>query len=228
MKLIFSVLAAIAITLVPSFFAQQMVSPPGNISATPEPAAEATPAMTPAVEEPAAETRSAEPAATPILPEAPTKTSDARPAKSARPKSAVPAETPAAKPAKKARVEANLKEMENKWEAAIVAHDASVVDELVASDFSGVNSKGKFINKAALMAELKDDSDAYKSARNEKLNVRIYGPSTAVVTGSARARGATKEGKSFDRTYRFTDTWVERDGKWQCVASQASILAPRR
>ena len=103
-----------------------------------------------------------------------------------------------------------------------------MVDELVASDFSGVNSKGKFINKAALMAELKDDSDTYKSARNEKLNVRICGPSTAVVTGSARARGATKDGKSFDRTYRFTDTWVERDGKWQCVASQASILAPRR
>jgi ketosteroid isomerase-like protein len=239
MKLIFSLLAAVAIALIPSVFGQQMVSPPGNIGATPEPAAEATPETTrapaAAAEEPTVEaTRSvepgrAEPAATPVLPVAEKKTSPSRPAtKSAKPRSEPQTEAPAAKAPKKARVEANLKEMENKWEAAIMAHDASVVDALVAADFSGINSKGRFINKAGLMAELKEDSDTYKSARNDKLNVRVYGPSTAVVTGSARARGTTKEGKVFDRVYRFTDTWVERDGQWQCVASQDSILPQRR
>ncbi|HEY2125138.1 MAG TPA: DUF4440 domain-containing protein [Chthoniobacterales bacterium] len=230
MKLIFSVLAAIAVTLIPSAFAQQMVSPPGHIAPLPEPAAEATPERTPvppaAAEEPPAETRrvepsTAEPAATPTLPTAAKKTSVTKL------KSVPPPETAPAKPLTKGRVPGYLKEMENKWEAAIVAHDPSVVDELVASDFSGINSRGRFINKAALLAELKGDTDAYKSAKNDKLNVRIYGSSTAVVTGSARAQGTTKDGKIFDRTYRFTDTWMERDGKWQCVASQDSILPPQ-
>ena len=33
-------------------------------------------------------------------------------------------------------------------------------------------------------------------------------------------KGTTKDGKLFDRAFRFTDTWVQSGGKWQCVASQ--------
>ncbi len=29
----------------------------------------------------------------------------------------------------------------------------------------------------------------------------------------------TKDGKPFDRAFRFTDTWMQRGGQWQCVAS---------
>ena len=122
-------------------------------------------------------------------------------------------------------VEASLKEMENKWQASIPTHDATVLHSLLATDFVGVSSKGKFTNKAALLADLKSDTDIYKSAKNERLNVRIYGPNVAVVTGTAREKGTDKEGKPFDRTYRFTDTWVERNGQWQCVASQDFVVA---
>jgi ketosteroid isomerase-like protein len=130
----------------------------------------------------------------------------------------------AAKPGKKTSVEGSLKDLENAWEASIPNHDAAAVQSLIASDFSGVSSKGKFTSKSSLLKELKNDKDTYTSAKNEKLNVHIYGSNVAVVTGSAREKGTAKDGTVFDRTYRFTDTWVDRNGQWQCVASQTALV----
>ena len=45
-----------------------------------------------------------------------------------------------------------------------------------------------------------------------------------VVTGIAKETGNTKAGKTFTHSYRFTDTWVERNGEWQCVAAHAMAL----
>ena len=123
-------------------------------------------------------------------------------------------------PAKKMSVEAALKENENRWEASVGAHDPSVVQTLVANDFAGVYWDGKVTSKGWMLGELKKDKDTYKSAVNERLAVHTYGPSVAVVVGTAREKGTAKDGKAFDRTFRFTDTWVERHGQWQCVASQ--------
>jgi Domain of unknown function (DUF4440) len=126
----------------------------------------------------------------------------------------------AAKPGKKMSVEAALKDNENRWESAYAAHDSSVAQSLVAADFVGVYWDGKIQSKSSMMGEMKKDKDTYKSAENEKLAVHSYGPSVSVVVGTAREKGTGKDGKAFDRTFRFTDTWVERNGQWQCVASQ--------
>jgi Domain of unknown function (DUF4440) len=125
-----------------------------------------------------------------------------------------------AKPGKKMSVEAALKDNENRWESAYAAHDSSVAQSLVAADFVGVYWDGKIQSKSSMMGEMKKDKDTYKSAENEKLAVHSYGPSVSVVVGTAREKGTGKDGKAFDRTFRFTDTWVERNGQWQCVASQ--------
>ena len=114
----------------------------------------------------------------------------------------------------------SVREMEEKWEASIPSHDFTTVQGFVASDFVGVSSQGKFVDKSSMLAEYKKDKDTYKSAKNEKLNVKSFGPNVTVVTGRARENGTGKDGKAFDRTFLFTDTWMLRNGQWQCVASQ--------
>jgi hypothetical protein len=128
--------------------------------------------------------------------------------------------TAAAAPAKKMSVEAALKDNENRWEAAVVSHDSKVAESLVANDFAGVYWDGKVLSKSSLIGMGKKDKDTYKSAVNEKLSVRSYGSNVAVVVGTAHEKGTGKDGKAFDHVYRFTDTWVDRGGNWQCVASQ--------
>lgn len=131
----------------------------------------------------------------------------------------------AAKPANSTSVEAAVKGLEDRWEAAILKRDFKTLDAVVASDFAGVAHDGMRRDKSGLLAQTKKDPDKYTSATLSHMKVRAYGPNVAVAIGDAREKGTEKDGKAFDRSYRFTDTWVERNGEWQCVAEQVAQLS---
>jgi len=164
---------------------------------------------------------------------APAAEKKAEPAKAASPAAAAKKESTAnaAKPATAAAPAAakmtknmNPRDAENAWEAAVGKHDSATIEGFIAADFIGVSSKSKFIGRSDVLSEFKKDKDTYKTAKNEKLNVKMYGNDVAVATGRAREIGTGKDGKAFDRTFLYTDTWMMRGGKWQCVASQVSKI----
>ena len=130
-------------------------------------------------------------------------------------------------PVKKSTPEATLKDIEDKWEASIKVHDPAVAQAYLANDFRGVSSKGKVMSKSNLLSELKKDTDTYTSAKNGKLDVRVFGGQFAVVMGTSTEVGKDKSGKAFNRSFRWTDTWVMRGDKWQCVASQAMLMSSK-
>jgi len=203
MKIITSLLGIVALTFVSSALAQEespSASPEQSTSTTTT--APEAPAPTPSA---APETRAT---ATPT--EQPVAQKKEKPA----------AKAAAAPSGKKMSVEAALKDNENRWEAAIAKHDTATVGPMVADDYVGVYFDGKVMTRSGVIAESKKDRDTYKSAVNEKLAVHTYGPNVAVVVGTAHEKGTGKDGQPFDRKFRFTDTWVERNGRWQCVASQ--------
>jgi ketosteroid isomerase-like protein len=105
-----------------------------------------------------------------------------------------------------------------------LSKDTTIIEKIVADDFVGTSSSGKTGDKATLISEAKRDTNTYTSAVSSDLNVKIYAPNVAVVTGIAKETGKTKAGKTFSNAYRFTDTWVERNGEWQCVAAHAIAL----
>jgi ketosteroid isomerase-like protein len=205
MKLTASLVGIAALSLITSALSQEEKAasptpeekPSTTIEETPTPAREAKATTTPAAQ-PAAQKKE--------------KPATAAPIRSASPTTAAPGN--------KMGVEATLKDMENKWEASYAAHDMSVAQSLVANDFTGVYWDGRVMSKSGVISEVKKDKDSYKSAVNEKLAVHSYGPGVAVIIGTAHEKGTTKDGKPFDRTFRFTDTWVQRGSQWQCVASQ--------
>jgi ketosteroid isomerase-like protein len=123
--------------------------------------------------------------------------------------------------------EATLKDNENRWSAAIAKHDTATIESMAAADFVGVSSKGKVQNRRAMLADVKGDKDTYTSAKAEKLAVHMYGSGVAVVVGISNQKGSGKDGKAFERTYRFTDTWIDRGGSWQCVASQGTLVSQK-
>lgn len=220
MKFIMSLLAVTALSFVTSAFAQ-------------EESPSATPAENPSttVEEKPSTTISAEPSSQKKEETAAQKTEEPAAQKKAQPatQKKEAAVTTAASSGKKMSPDAALRDMENKWEGAIGKHDAATVEAMVADDFVGVSSKpgAKVQNRRAMLADMKSDKDTYTSTKNEKLDVRMFGSGVAVVVGTAREKGTGKDGKAFDRAYRFTDTWVDRNGKWQCVASQAALVTGR-
>jgi ketosteroid isomerase-like protein len=211
MKLITSLVCSGALSFATTTLAQetQTTSPPPEekSSTTTEATSTAAPEMTTATgssEQPTAQRKEK------------TATSPAPPQKHA---SLAKAASPGAATSKKMTAEELVKADENRWEASYAAHDISVPQGLLANDFAGVYWDGRVMNKSAVISETKKDKDTYKSAVNEKLSVRSYGPNVAVVIGTAHEKGTSKDGKPFDRAFRFTDTWVQRSGQWQCVAS---------
>ncbi len=105
-----------------------------------------------------------------------------------------------------------------------MTHDVSVLEQLVAEDFVGTSSSGKVGTKATMIAEARKDKNVYTSAASSDMVVHHFGPNVAVVTGIVRETGKTASGKAFSQAFRFTDTWMERNGEWQCVAASALAL----
>jgi ketosteroid isomerase-like protein len=216
MKIIISFLAT-AFLAAMSFAQEESASPPESTPPTTEEKASATVEETPAAKPaettaPAAE-KKAEAATSPKAATTAAKKEGATTSAAAKPAAAVPS-------GKKMSV----RDMEEKWEASVPTHDFSTVQGFVATDFVGVSSQGKFTDRDGMLAEYKKDKDTYKSAKNEKLNVKNFGPNVTVVTGRARERGTGKDGKAFDKTFLFTDTWMLRGGQWQCIASQVTKI----
>lgn len=124
-------------------------------------------------------------------------------------------------------VKAKLKQMEDDWAKAQMDkdHGAAVVEGLLAADYSGVNSKGEVQNKAQRLKKIKAETDTYTSSVNDSMEVNVYGPNVATVCGKSTEKGKDKDGKEFTRSYGWVDTWMERNGKWECIAGSGTLLA---
>lgn len=127
-------------------------------------------------------------------------------------------------PVKKSSPEATIRDIEDKWEASVKNHDLSIPEAYLADDYRGVSSKGKVMSKANLLSEIKKDTDVYSSTKNGKVDVRVFGGQFAVATGVSTEAGKDKAGQSFKRSFRWTDVWVLRKDKWQCVATQSMLV----
>jgi len=115
-------------------------------------------------------------------------------------------------------VQANLKQMEDAWVKALVNKDYAAVGNVIADDFAGFNPEGKHLTKPQLLDEVKNEPNTLSSATNDDMDVHVYGPNVATVSGTTTEKGKGKDGKQFTRSYVWVDTWVERNGKWQCIA----------
>ena len=115
-------------------------------------------------------------------------------------------------------VQANLKQMEDAWVKALVSKDQTAIGNMIADDFAGFNPEGKNVTKSKLLDEAKNEPNTLSSATNDNMDVHVYGPNLATVSGTTTEKGKDKHGKEFTRTYVWVDTWMERNGKWECIA----------
>lgn len=118
-----------------------------------------------------------------------------------------------------------LKDMEKEWEASF--NDPAVIEKSLADDFVGTSPGGEIMTKKALLKEAKENSAPPPKTTARDLDVFFHEPDLAIVTGAAQQIVRNRAGQIVEYNYRFTDTWVERDGQWRCFASQ-SMLVPRR
>jgi ketosteroid isomerase-like protein len=125
-------------------------------------------------------------------------------------------------------VKAKLKEMEDAWVKALVNKDQAAVENMIADDFAGFNPEGKHATKSQLLAEIKNEPNTLSSSANENMDVHVYGPNLATVSGTTTEKGKDKDGKQFSRSYVWVDTWMERNGKWECIGEGIMQLPKKK
>ena len=119
-------------------------------------------------------------------------------------------------------VEQELIKLEYEWADALVKHDWTFLDRILADDYVVTDPEGNVSTKAQEIAFFKSGEFAVTSCVHHELKVRVYGDA-AVVTGHTTTK-ETYKGKDFSPQLRWTDTWVKRDGRWQCVAGHSSEI----
>lgn len=118
--------------------------------------------------------------------------------------------------------EGKLLVLERLWNEAQVNRDSAALEQLVASRFVNTEWDGEVSDKQKFLADIKDPRFKPTLATIQDVKMNFYGD-TAIVTGIYHAQG-TYQGKPYDHTGRFTDTWISENGTWQCVASHTSLL----
>jgi ketosteroid isomerase-like protein len=113
--------------------------------------------------------------------------------------------------------------LENKWNAAYKRGDIATMESLLATDFIITVEDGTTFSKSGYIAHNGDTTQRIEITEMSGLNVRMHG-NAAVVTGAYHEKGTSK-GKPYDFRDRFTDVWMNVNGKWQVIASHYSIPA---
>lgn len=123
-------------------------------------------------------------------------------------------------------VKAEITKMESEgWVQADLKKDITWFEQHWADEFTVTSGRtGKVTNKSEELAMAKDPANTTESEVVSDLKVIDLG-NTAVAIGKDTAKGKDK-GVAFTRVSNFTDVWVNRDGRWQCVASHGSIVTP--
>ena len=120
--------------------------------------------------------------------------------------------------------EAYMWKAEEDWAAQAVRPVPGLMERILADDYSGVSSKGDIRTKAD---QIKDQAEpltgTYVSSKLDYVHYRHFGDTVIAQRQESLKRADSKP----DLQLIWNDIWMFRDGKWQIVASQDSVLPVR-
>jgi len=112
-----------------------------------------------------------------------------------------------------------LLQLERDWAEALVKKDTAALDKMLADEFQA--SIGGWVgNKKQILSVLKSNSSKTDSAVNSDMKAIVLGD-RAIVNGLSTEK-STMAGKDTSGQYRWTDVFVKRDGRWQCVTGYST------
>jgi ketosteroid isomerase-like protein len=107
-----------------------------------------------------------------------------------------------------------LYRLQQDWASAVRAKDTGVVEQFLADEFSS-NFDGRTQSKRQFLAEMQADPARISSAATRDVKAMVLGD-TAFVHGLFIEKSTTG-GRDTSQQVRYSEVYVKRDGRWQCV-----------
>lgn len=120
-----------------------------------------------------------------------------------------------------AREQEVLKATQMLNEASLIKKDRATMERVYGDDYVYNHSNGSITSKAQEIAEYMSSDLKWTAQKTDGLKVRMYGD-VAVVTGVSTLTGSAKGYASGPR--RFTEIWVRRNGRWQTIGGQSTLV----
>lgn len=108
--------------------------------------------------------------------------------------------------------------LEKAWNQAYKLGDTKALSAILDENMVLVEDDGSLKTRAEFLATVKASAGNEEQVMPESLTVHVFGK-TAIAVGVI----ATK-GKSGVRRERFIDTWMEKNGNWVCIGSDATPM----
>ena len=121
-----------------------------------------------------------------------------------------------------ANTPAVIERVDKAFADAMVKGDLGALGKTYADDYVFTDPTGRVSHKAELLESFKRGVIHIRSQEISDVHVNVYGD-VAVEIGKLVSQ-ATRDGKDSSGTFRFTRVWVNRDGRWQTVAFQETLL----
>ena len=115
--------------------------------------------------------------------------------------------------------------LDTEHQAAVKKNDAATMERLLADAFVLVTGSGRTHTKSDLLQEARSGRIIYERQEDTAQKVRVWGDA-AVITAKLWEKG-TENGKPFDYTLWFTDTYVRTATGWRYVFGQSSLPLPK-
>jgi ketosteroid isomerase-like protein len=115
---------------------------------------------------------------------------------------------------------------EQSFNNALLRADWRTIDQLYADDLVFTNADGSVTHKSDTVASIRSDDLKFESIEMSDVRVQDFGD-VGVVTGKLVEKGRYKT-TDLGGSYRFTDVWAKRNGRWQLVAGQETLCTPAR
>jgi hypothetical protein len=93
---------------------------------------------------------------------------------------------------------------------------------VIADDFQGTATDGHRYGKAEAIAT--DPKVVARDCQLGEVKVRFFGDSIAIAYGAENRIRKAEDGKEARRCQVWTDTWLKRNGQWQIVAAQDTVI----
>lgn len=122
--------------------------------------------------------------------------------------------------------EQEVRQMIEKYRAALLQRDTPALEKIWADDYVFVNAAGEVLTKAQRLANVKSGQTTLESINEEEsMTVRVY-QNSAVATSRVTIKGQYG-GQPISGQYQSTHVWVKGPTGWQLVSNQLTTLAPK-
>jgi len=112
----------------------------------------------------------------------------------------------------------------DRWSKAMLEHDLSSIDRLLAEDYSYIDPIGNTGTKKDEINSLRGAGAIFKSFATADVQVSIY-DSNALLTGVITAKVTAALGGG-SASYRYSALYVNRRNQWRLVFLQATPIKP--